>query len=195
MEILSSALPSSFGLVAASEMGDKTQLLAFSLAVRFKRPVPILTGILVATLLNHALAAGLGGWIAAHLSPQALKWILGSLFIGFAVWTLKPDELDEADRSESGTSAWAAFATTCVVFFLAEMGDKTQFATMALGARFGEHLNGLLSVVVGTTLGMMLADGLAVFMGQQIGNRIPMQWVRRGAALLFAAFGVATLLG
>lgn len=191
MEFLSHALPSSFGLVAASEMGDKTQLLAFSLAARFKRPVPILMGILVATLLNHALAAALGGWIAAHLSPQALRWILGTLFIGFAVWTLKPDELDEAGRSDSGTGAWAAFATTCVVFFLAEMGDKTQFATMALGARFPD----LLSVVVGTTLGMMLADGLAVFMGQQIGDRIPMQWVRRGAAVLFAAFGAVTLLG
>jgi putative Ca2+/H+ antiporter (TMEM165/GDT1 family) len=181
-------LGSSTGLVAASEMGDKTQLLAFSLAARFKRPFPILMGILVATVLNHALAAGLGVSVAAFITPrwssQWLQWCLALLFFLFALWTLKPDTLDEDEAQKS--SRWGAFVTTAILFFLAEMGDKTQLATVALGARF----QSVLAVTLGTTLGMMLADGLAVFAGQSLSHRLPLQWIRRGAALLFALFAL-----
>ncbi len=180
-------IASSFGLVAASEMGDKTQLLAFSLAARFKKPVPILAGILAATLLNHGLSAALGNWVASQIDPQYLKWSLSALFFGFALWTLKPDTLDEDEAST--TSSRGAFLTTLVVFFLAEMGDKTQLATVALGARFPS----VMEVTLGTTLGMMAADGIAVFAGHRFADRLPMDWIRRGAALLFAAFGAAVL--
>ena len=179
---------SSFGLVAASEMGDKTQLLAFSLAARFKRPLPILAGILVATLLNHGLSAALGNWVASKIDPHFLKWGLAGLFFAFALWTLKPDTLAEDEANSSSNRG--AFLTTAVVFFLAEMGDKTQLATVALGARFPS----VLEVTIGTTLGMMAADGIAVFAGHRFADRLPMDWIRRGAALLFAAFGVAVLL-
>jgi putative Ca2+/H+ antiporter (TMEM165/GDT1 family) len=185
-------LTSSTGLVAASEMGDKTQLLAFSLAARFKRPLPVLAGILVATVLNHALAAGVGVSVAAWVIPRwSSDWLrigLALLFFIFALWTLKPDTLDEDEANRS--SRWGAFITTCILFFLAEMGDKTQLATVALGARF----QSLLAVTLGTTLGMMLADGLAVFAGQNFSHRLPMHWIRRGAAVLFALFGISLLL-
>ena len=180
-------LLSSFALVAVSEMGDKTQLLAFSLAARFKRPVPILAGILVATLLNHGLAAALGSYVAGLVSPDTLRIALAIIFFAFALWTLKPDEHE--DKPED--SRWGAFVTTTVLFFLAEMGDKTQLATVALGARFGD----LFMVTAGTTLGMMAADGLAVFAGHRLAERLPMQWIRRAAALLFFIFGVLILLG
>jgi putative Ca2+/H+ antiporter (TMEM165/GDT1 family) len=185
-------LTSSTGLVAASEMGDKTQLLAFSLAARFKRPLPVLAGILVATVVNHALAAGVGVSVAAWVIPRwSSDWLrigLALLFFIFALWTLKPDTLDEDEANRS--SRWGAFITTCILFFLAEMGDKTQLATVALGARF----QSLLAVTLGTTLGMMLADGLAVFAGQNFSHRLPMHWIRRGAAVLFALFGISLLL-
>jgi putative Ca2+/H+ antiporter (TMEM165/GDT1 family)/esterase/lipase len=178
-------LLSSFALVAASEMGDKTQLLAFSLAARFKRPAPILAGILVATLLNHGLAAALGSYVAGIVSPDILRIALAITFFAFALWTLKPDTHD--DKPEN--SRWGAFVTTTVLFFLAEMGDKTQLATVALGARFADTF----MVTAGTTLGMMAADGLAVFVGHRMAERLPMQWIRRVAALLFFIFGVLIL--
>lgn len=175
----------SFTLVAASEMGDKTQLLAFSLAARFKRPGPILAGIFVATSLNHALAAAAGAWLSAQVSPKAMAWVLGALFVAFGLWTLKPDTLEEsAPEARQGV-----FLTTAVLFFLAEMGDKTQMATVALGARYSSAL----AVTVGTTLGMMLTDGLAVFLGDRFAHRVRMKWVRWFAASLFFAFGVACL--
>ncbi|MBS1963258.1 MAG: TMEM165/GDT1 family protein [Bdellovibrionales bacterium] len=172
---------SSFSLVAVSEMGDKTQLLAFSLAARFKRPGPILAGIFVATVLNHALAATVGVWAAAQVSPPTMAYVLGALFVAFGVWTLKPDTLDE--QPESGR--FGPFFTTIVLFFLAEMGDKTQMATVALGARF----HSALAVTFGTTLGMMVTDGLAVLLGDRIAHRVQMKWVRVFAATLFFAFG------
>jgi putative Ca2+/H+ antiporter (TMEM165/GDT1 family)/esterase/lipase len=178
-------LLSSSVLVAASEMGDKTQLLAFLLVARFKRPVPILAGILVATLLNHGLAAALGSYVAGLVSPNTLRIALAIIFFVFALWTLKSDEHD--DKPED--SRWGAFVTTTVLFFLAEMGDKTQLATVALGARFADTL----MVTAGTTLGMMAADGFAVFVGHRVAERLPMRWIRRAAALLFFIFGVLVL--
>ena len=177
---------SSFVLVAASEMGDKTQLLAFSLAARFKRPLPILAGILVATLLNHAMAAWLGNYAAGLISPETLRIVLALLFFAFALWTLKPDTLDDEPKE----SRWGPFATTAVLFFLAEMGDKTQLATLALGARFDSAIG----VTTGTTLGMMLSDGIAVFVGQHLADRLPMKWIRRMAAILFFIFGLLILI-
>lgn len=171
---------SSFGLVAASEMGDKTQLLALSLAARFKKPAPILAGILAATMLNHGLASTAGNWIAARVSPALLAGLLGLTFILFGLWTLKPDNLDEPKESR-----WGPFATTTVLFFLAEMGDKTQLATVALAAKFGN----VWLVTLGTTLGMMAADGAAVFFGEAISRRLGMKWIRWPAAILFFLFG------
>ena len=176
---------SSFSLVALSEMGDKTQLLSFSLAARLKSPWTIMAGILVATLLNHAAASTVGQVVAAQLSPQALALGLGLLFIAFGFWTLKPDTLDEPTRP----SCFGPFLTTVVLFFLAEMGDKTQFATMALAARF----HSAVWVTLGTTLGMLVSDGLAVFLGEKIAHRVQMKWVRWGAAALFFGFGLTSL--
>lgn len=177
---------SSFSLVAASEMGDKTQLLAFSLAAKFKRPVPVLMGIFVATLFNHALAASAGVWISSQISPKTMAYVLGGLFLAFGLWTLKPDSLDEENRSHR----FGPFLTTVILFFLAEMGDKTQMATIALGARY----NSSLAVTCGTTLGMMLTDGLAVLLGDRIAHRVQMKWVRWFAAFLFFIFGIWSLL-
>lgn len=176
---------SSFSLVAVSEIGDKTQLLAFALAARYRKPIPVLAGILVATLANHALAAGVGAWAANDLNPKWIAIILGILFIGFGVWTLKPDTFDGEDEKPG----FGPFATTAILFFLAEMGDKTQFATLALGARFG---NATL-VTLGTTLGMMLTDGLAVLLGDRISGRVQMKPIRWFAAALFFAFGLVSL--
>lgn len=178
------AIFSSFALVAASEMGDKTQLLAFSLAARFKRPWAILAGIFTATILNHALASTVGQWVAAQVSPSVMALALAGTFIAFGLWTLKPDTLDEKDDSKR----CGAFVTTAVLFFLAEMGDKTQLATVALAARYQMAV----AVTIGTTLGMMLADGLAVFLGEKLAEKIQSQWIRRGAAGLFFVFGIAS---
>jgi putative Ca2+/H+ antiporter (TMEM165/GDT1 family) len=176
---------SSFLLVAVSEMGDKTQLLAFALATRFKKPGPIMAGILTATLLNHGLASWGGAWISEHVAPNVLRIALAVIFIGFGLWILIPDKDDEQERR----SRFGAYLTTTVTFFLAEMGDKTQLATIALGARF----HSFLWVTVGTTLGMLVSDGLAVFLGEKFSDRIPMAYVRRGASLLFILFGVVIL--
>ncbi len=180
------AVLGSLSLVAVSEMGDKTQLLAFSLAARFKRPWVILGGIFVATVLNHALASTVGQWLAAQVTQKTLSMVLGALFIGFGIWTLKPDTLDE----EKNSDRFGPFLTTVILFFLAEMGDKTQFATVALAARYQ---NAVL-VTIGTTLGMMVTDGLAVFLGDRLAHRVQMKWIRYFAAALFFAFGLLSFL-
>jgi putative Ca2+/H+ antiporter (TMEM165/GDT1 family) len=177
------------GVVALAEIGDKTQLLAFLLATRFKKPVPIIAGILLATILNHALAGALGAWITATLSPQAMRWILGLSFIGMAVWTLVPDKIEEEEMQVA--KKFGVFGATLITFFLAEMGDKTQIATVAMAA----HYPNPVLVVIGTTLGMLIADVPAVFLGNRFAARIPMKLVHGTAAALFAAMGVATLLG
>jgi putative Ca2+/H+ antiporter (TMEM165/GDT1 family) len=175
---------SSFALVAASEMGDKTQLLAFSLAGRFRRPWPILAGILVATLANHLVAASLGAWISAHVPPRAMDAILAVSFVAFGLWALRPD----ADDDDGQPSRFGPFLATTVLFFLAEMGDKTQLATLALAARFGA----VLQVAIGTTLGMVAADGLAVFLGDRFAAKVKARWLRIGAATLFFLFGAVS---
>ncbi len=179
----------STGVVALAEIGDKTQLLAFLLAARFKKPLPIILGILVATIVNHGLAGALGAWITATLSPEALRWVLGLSFIGMAVWTLIPDKIEEEETRIA--KRFGVFGATLVTFFLAEMGDKTQIATVAMAA----HSAAPLLVVIGTTLGMLIADVPAVFIGDKLANRIPMRLVHSIAAAIFALLGVATLFG
>ncbi len=178
----------STGIVALAEIGDKTQLLAFLLAAKFRRPVPIVLGILAATLANHAFAGAVGTWITTLMSPQTLRWVLGISFIGMAIWTLIPDKLDDEDAK---LAKMGVFGTTLVAFFLAEMGDKTQIATVALAAQF----QSLALVVAGTTLGMMIANVPAVLLGDRAAHRIPVRLVHGIAAVLFAILGVATLLG
>jgi putative Ca2+/H+ antiporter (TMEM165/GDT1 family) len=179
------ALWSSFLVVALAEMGDKTQLVALSLASRYRRPWAIMAGILTATLMNHALASWLGAWIAAMIPPAALALVLGVSFVLFGIWTLVPDRIEEG----TGDRGAGPFVTTAVVFFLAEMGDKTQLATVALGARF----HSVLFVTAGTTLGMLAADGLAVFAGARLSDLVPMRYVRLSAAALFFLFGAAAI--
>lgn len=176
----------STGIVALAEMGDKTQLLSLLLAARFRRPLPIILGILVATLLNHALAGALGALITDWLGPNALRWILGLSFLAMAAWTLIPDKLDDVDAKPK---AFGVFGTTTFAFFLAEMGDKTQIATVALAAKFGAFE----AVVAGTTLGMMVANVPAVLLGGRIMRVVPLKLVHAIAAALFALLGVATL--
>jgi len=183
------ALLVSTGVVALAEIGDKTQLLAFILAARFKKPVPIILGILVATLLNHGLAGALGGWIAATVRPDILRWALGLSFIGMAVWTLIPDEIQEGETQVA--QRLGVFGATLVTFFLAEMGDKTQIATVALATHYGAPL----LVIAGTTLGMLIADVPAVFVGDKLASKISMKLVHWIAAAIFALLGGATLLG
>ena len=178
----------STGVVALAEMGDKTQLLAFLLATRFRRPIPIVLGILFATLVNHALAGAIGAWITSVIGPLILRWILGVSFIVMAIWTLIPDRLDEA-KTKIGRAG--AFGTTLLAFFLAEMGDKTQIATVALAAQY----HSFAPIVAGTTLGMMIANVPAVLVGDRIAHRVPMRLVRMIAAASFAILGIATLLG
>jgi putative Ca2+/H+ antiporter (TMEM165/GDT1 family) len=176
----------SFLLVFISEMGDKTQLLALVLTTRYKKPVPILAGIFVATILNHALAAWAGQWLGSFFSEETLKWILAGTFFAFAVWILIPDK----EGQVTAPKKFGVFLTTVVAFFLAEMGDKTQLATVALGAQYTSTL----LVTLGTTLGMMGSNALAVFFGQRLLNKIPMKWVRIFACSLFAIFGILILL-
>lgn len=178
----------STGVVALAEMGDKTQLLAFLLAARFKKPVPIILGILLATIVNHGFAGALGAWITTLLSPNALGWILGISFIAMAIWTLKPDEIEEDEAKIAGR--FGVFGATTITFFLAEMGDKTQIATVALAANYSS----VLLVVIGTTLGMMIADVPAVFIGTKFAQKVSMKLVHGIAAAVFAALGVITLL-
>ena len=179
----------SAGVVALAEIGDKTQLLAFLLAARFKKPWPIVAGILAATLFNHGIAGAFGAWITTVVSPVVLRWVLGLSFIGMAVWTLVPDKIEQEESAIA--QRFGVFGATVVTFFLAEMGDKTQIATVALAARFGDPL----LVIAGTTLGMLAADVPAVFVGDKLGDRIPMRLVHGVAAAIFAALGLATLFG
>jgi putative Ca2+/H+ antiporter (TMEM165/GDT1 family) len=176
------AVLQSFLLVAFSEMGDKTQLLALVLALRFKKPWPIMAGIFVATILNHGLASAVGGYLAGLMSPEHLRYLLAALFLGFAIWILFPDKEDDGPD----TSRFGAFLTTLVVFFLAEMGDKTQLATVALGAKFQAPV----AVTVGTTMGMLFADGLAVAFGEKLTQRVSMKHIRFGASALFVLFAL-----
>lgn len=180
------ALWSSFLLVALAEMGDKTQLVALSLASWYRRPWLVMSGILVATLMNHALASAFGAWMGALIPTTTLAWLLGSGFIAFGIWTLVPDRAPDGRRRRH---RWGALATTTVVFFLAEMGDKTQLATVALGARF----HSTVLVTAGTTLGMLAADGLAVFAGTRLAHMISIERIRWIAAGLFFAFGAAAI--
>ncbi len=179
----------STGVVALAEIGDKTQLLAFLLAARFKKPVPIILGILAATLINHGLAGALGAWITSSVSPEIMRWVLGLSFLGMAVWTLIPDKI-EADEAEVA-SRLGVFGATFVTFFLAEMGDKTQLATVALAAHYAAPL----LVIAGTTLGMLIADVPAVLIGNKFAQKIPMKLVHGLAAAIFALMGVLTLVG
>jgi putative Ca2+/H+ antiporter (TMEM165/GDT1 family) len=176
-------------LVALAEVGDKTQLLAFVLAARFRAPWPIVGGIFVATVCNHTLAGLLGAWIASLLAPEVLRWILGGSFIAMAAWTLVPDEID-GDEPGAGRR-FGVFGTTLIAFFLVEMGDKTQVATAALAAHYAAPL----TVVAGTTAGMLIADLPAVFAGDRLAPRIPLRLVRAVAALIFAGLGVAAIAG
>jgi putative Ca2+/H+ antiporter (TMEM165/GDT1 family) len=178
----------STGIVALAEVGDKTQLLAFILAAKFRKPVPIVLGILVATLANHGLAGGIGTWITSFLTPEILRWILGLSFIGMAAWILIPDKLDE---EEAPLVKYGVFTTTLIAFFLTEMGDKTQIATVALAAQFQT----LMIVVAGTTLGMLVANVPAVICGDRIAHRMPVKTVHGIAAIIFAVLGIATLSG
>jgi len=177
----------STGVVALGEMGDKTQLLAILLTARFRKPLPIIAGILVATLANHALAGAVGSAVAKALGPDVLRWVIGVSFIAMAVWILVPDRAD--DEAAGSNTKLGVFAATTVAFFLAEMGDKTQIATVALAARY----NDFLAVVGGSTLGMMLANVPAVFLGERIARAVPMRWVHGLSAVLFAVLGVLTL--
>ncbi len=179
----------STGVVALAEIGDKTQLLAFILAARFKKPVPIIAGILLATIVNHGLAGALGAWITATISPDVLRWVLGVSFIAMAAWTLIPDKIE--DEETQVAHKLGVFGATLVTFFLAEMGDKTQIATVAMAAHYPDPI----LVVAGTTLGMLIADVPAVFAGDKLANQIPMKLVHSIAAGIFAILGVATLLG
>lgn len=178
----------STGIVALAEIGDKTQLLAFILAAKFKRPLPIILGILVATIANHAFAGAVGAWITTVVGPETLRWVLGISFIAMAIWTLIPDKFDEEDAklNQSGV-----FVTTLVAFFLAEMGDKTQVATVALAAQY----HAFFSVVAGTTFGMMIANVPAVLIGDRLAHKLPIRLVHGIAAAIFAILGIATLLG
>jgi Ca2+/H+ antiporter, TMEM165/GDT1 family len=178
----------STGIVALAEIGDKTQLLAFILAAKFRKPLPIVLGILVATVANHAFAGALGSWLTSLIGPETLRWILGVSFIAMAIWTLIPDKFDE---EEAKLARFGVFGTTLIAFFLAEMGDKTQVATVALAAQY----HAIVSVVAGTTLGMMIANVPAVFLGDRIAHRMPVRAVHAVAAAIFAILGIATLLG
>jgi Ca2+/H+ antiporter, TMEM165/GDT1 family len=178
----------STGIVALAEMGDKTQLLSLLLAARFRKPWPIVLGILVATLANHALAGAAGAWVTTVLGPQVLRWVLGGSFIAMALWMLIPDKLD--DDGDTKAPRFGVFGTTLIAFFLAEMGDKTQVATVMLAARY----NAWFAVVAGTTLGMMLANAPVVWFGDRVTRRIPIRIVHLVSALIFAALGLWALL-
>ena len=186
-EILLEAFLLSTGIVALAEMGDKTQLLALVLAARFRRPVPIILGILVATLVNHALAGALGAWITSVVSAEALRWVLGLSFIAMAAWMLIPDKIEVG---ESQPPRFGVFGATLIAFFLAEMGDKTQVATVALAAKYASFY----WVVLGTTLGMMIANVPAVLVGDKVAGKLPLKLIHGIAAAIFAVLGVLAIV-
>ena len=176
------------GVVALAEIGDKTQLLAFVLAARFKKPVSIILAILCATLVNHSLAGALGAWITSLLTPETLRWVVGLSLLGMAVWTMIPDKIEEEETQV--VRHLGVFGASLVTFFLAEMGDKTQIATVAMAAHFSNPV----MVVIGSTLGMLVADVPAVFVGDRFAQKIPMKLVHSIAAGLFAVMGALALL-
>ena len=178
----------STGIVALAEIGDKTQLLALVLAAKYRKPVPIVLGILVATLVNHAVAGYVGAWVASAVGAELMRWILGISFIAMAGWMLIPDKLDD---EEDKPARYGVFLTTLIAFFIVEMGDKTQIATVALAAKYGS----LIAVVGGTTLGMMLANVPAVLLGEVAAKKLPMRLVHGTAAAIFALLGILVLLG
>ena len=180
----------STAIVALAEMGDKTQLLALLLAARFRKPVPILLAILLATIINHGVSAVLGQWITTVLSPDALIWILSIGFIAMAGWMLIPDQLDDESGRIKKWQKLGVFGATFVLFFLAEIGDKTQIATVALAARF----DSIVWVMLGTTLGMMLANAPAVFIGDKLATKLPIALIHKIGATIFLVIGVATLV-
>ena len=177
----------STSIVALAEMGDKTQLLSLVLAAKFRKPLPIVAGIFVATVVNHALAGAVGNWITTVLGPDMLRWILGVSFILMAGWMLIPDKLDEGDAD--GKPRWGVFGTTLVAFFLAEMGDKTQIATVMLAAQY----NAYLWVVAGTTLGMMIANAPVVWLGDKITRKVPIRAVHLISAVIFLVLGLLAI--
>ncbi len=179
----------STGIVALAEMGDKTQLLALLLAARFRKPWPIVWGILVATLANHALAGAAGAWVTTLMGPEVLRWLLGGSFIGMAIWMLIPDKLDASEATAS--PRLGVFGTTLVAFFLAEMGDKTQIATVMLAAQYQAWA----WVVMGTTVGMMLANAPVVWFGERITRRVPIRLVHLTSAAIFMVLGLLALAG
>lgn len=179
----------STGVVALAEIGDKTQLLALLLAARFRKPLPIVAGIFVATIVNHAIAGSLGAWLITLVSPDVLRWVLVASFIGMAVWMLIPDKIDEDEiRIRDGAGV---FTATVIAFFMAEMGDKTQIATVMLAAKY----DALFAVVAGTTVGMMLANAPAVWIGHKAANVLPTRAVHIVSACLFAGLGIAAAMG
>ena len=180
----------STAIVALAEMGDKTQLLALLLAARFRTPVPMLVAILLATLINHGLSAVLGQWITTVISPDVLLWVVSISFIAMAIWMLIPDELGDESSSINKWQKLGVFGATFILFFLAEVGDKTQVATVALAARF----DSVLWVMLGTTIGMMIANAPAVFIGDKLANRLPISLIHKIGALIFLLIGIGTLL-
>ena len=179
----------STGFVALAEIGDKTQLLSLVLAARYRRPRPIVAGILLATLLNHALASALGAWITTLLAPETLRWIVGLSFIAMALWMLVPDKLTKDETQTRNSTRYGLFGLTLMIFFMAEMGDKTQIATIALAAKYSAFS----AVVAGTTLGMMIANVPVVLLGHRLVHRLPVRAIRWVTMALFAALGVAAL--
>ena len=180
----------STAIVALAEMGDKTQLLALLLAARFRKPIPILLAILLATLLNHGISAVLGQWITTVLSPDVLLWIVSLGFIAMALWMLVPDQLDDETDSINKWQRYGVFGATFVLFFLAEIGDKTQVATIALAARF----DSIFWVMAGTTVGMMIANARAVFIGDKLADKLPISLIHKIGASIFLLIGVSTLV-
>ncbi len=182
------ALLVSIGIVALAEIGDKTQLLTLVLAARYKKPWPIVAGIFVATLVNHGIAGAIGAWLTKAIGPDAMRWVLGISFIAMAAWMLVPDKLD--DDAGASRKVGGVFVTTTLLFFLVEIGDKTQIATVALAARF----DSLIAVVMGTTVGMILANAPVAFFGEALAKRLPVRAVHMVAAFVFAALGVGVLV-
>src|SRR5665647_219469 len=179
----------STGIVVLAEMGDKTQLLALLLVLRFHQPWPIVLGIFVATIANHSLAGAVGAWVTTVLGPDVLRWVLGGSFIAMALWMLIPDRIDDKDNAKA--HRFGVFGTTVVAFFLAEMGDKTQVATVMLAAQYSSTV----WVVAGTTLGMMLADAPVVWLGERMTRLLPLRVVHLASALVFFGLGLFALLG
>lgn len=175
-------------VVAVAEIGDKTQLLSLVLAARYRRPWPIVAGIALATLLNHAAAAWIGAWVASWFSPQALRWLLAASFLAVALWALRPDQVDEAESRRG--AGHGAFVATLVAFFLAEIGDKTQVATVVLAAQYEP----LWQVVAGTTIGMLLANAPVVALGARFAHRIPLRLARATASAVFALLALWIVL-